>query len=56
MLFPWLKNRIEKRTRSNINNENLIQELKIEGITENNILFAIRNIADNNNNYLLNSF
>ena len=44
MLFPWLKNRIEKRTRSNINNENLIQELKIEGITENNILFAIRKV------------
>ena len=40
MLFPWKKNRIEKH----IDNEALIKELKIEGITENNILQAIKKV------------
>ena len=40
MLFPWKKNRIEKHK----DNEALIKELKIEGITENNILHAIKKV------------
>ena len=44
MLFSWQKNRIEKRLRLNRNNEALIEELKIEGITENNILSAIKKV------------
>ena len=44
MLFPWQKNRIEKRHRLNGNNEALIEELKIEGITENNVLAAIKKV------------
>jgi len=44
MLFPWQKNRIEKLLRLNKNNEALIEELKIEGITENNILCAIKKV------------
>jgi len=44
MLFPWQKNRIEKRLRLNRNNEALIEELKIEGITENNVLAAIKKV------------
>ena len=42
MLFPWQKNRI-KRLRLNGNNA-LIEELKIEGITENNVLAAIKKV------------
>ena len=44
MLFPWQKNRIKKPLRLNRNNEALIEELKIEGITENNILCAIKKV------------
>ena len=44
MLFPWQKNRIEKLLSSNRNNETLIKKLKNEGITENNILHAIRKV------------
>ena len=44
MLFPWQKNRIKKPLRLNKNNEALIKELKIEGITENNILCAIKKV------------
>ena len=44
MLFPWQKNRIKKLFRLNRNNEALIEELKIEGITENNILYAIKKV------------
>ena len=44
MLFPWQKNRIKKRLRLNRNNEALIEELKIEGITENNVLYAIKKV------------
>ena len=44
MLFPWQKNQIKKPLRLNRNNDALIEELKIEGITENNILCAIKNV------------
>ena len=44
MFFPWQKNRIEKLLRLNRNNEALIEELKTEGITENNILCAIKKV------------
>ena len=44
MLFPWQKNRINKLFRLNRNNEALIEELKIEGITENNVLCAIKKV------------
>ena len=44
MLFPWQKKRIEKPFRLNRNNETLIEELKIEGIKENNILRAIKKV------------
>ena len=44
MLFPWQKNRIEKLLRLNKNNEALIEELKIEGIVENNILCAMKKV------------
>jgi len=44
MLFPWKKKRIEKPLRLNRNNEALIEELKIEGITENNVLAAIKKV------------
>ena len=42
MLFPWQKNRT-KQLRSNKNNEELLEELKIEGITE-NVLYAIKKV------------
>ena len=44
MLFSWQKNRIEKLLRLNKNNEALIEELKIEGIVENNILCAMKKV------------
>ena len=44
MLFSWQKNRIKKLLRLNKNNEALIEELRIEGITENNVLSAIRKV------------
>ena len=44
MLFPWQKKQNEKLHRLNKNNEALIEELKIEGIAENNILCAIKKV------------
>ena len=44
MLFPWRKNQIRKSPRHNRNNEDLIEELKTEGITERNILSAIKKV------------
>ena len=44
MLFPWQKNRTKKLLKLNKNNEDLIEELKIEGIKENNILRAIKKV------------
>ena len=44
MLFPWKKKLNEKQPKLNENNETLIEELKIEGITEDNILCAIKKV------------
>ena len=44
MLFNRQKNQIRKLFRSNRNNASLIEELKIEGITEDNILCAIKKV------------
>ena len=44
MLFPWKKYQIGKPSKLNRDNETLIKELKIEGITDNNILHAINKI------------
>ena len=44
MLFPWKKNWSKKPLGLNKNNKTLIEELKIEGITENNILSAIKKV------------
>ena len=44
MLFPWQKNRIGKLFGLNKSNKALIEELKIEGITKNNILCAIKKV------------
>ena len=44
MLFSWQKNKIRKSPRLNRNNEDLIEELKIEGIAEHNILCAIKKV------------
>ena len=44
MLFNRQKNQIRKLSRSNRNNASLIKELKIEGITEDNILCAIKKV------------
>ena len=44
MLFSLQKKRVKKLLRLNRNNEALIEELKIEGITENNILCAIKKV------------
>ena len=43
MLFPWQKNRINQLI-SHRNHEELLEELKIEGITENNVLYAIKKV------------
>ena len=44
MLFSWQKYRIKERSRLNRNNESLIEKLKIEGITDMNILRAMREV------------
>jgi protein-L-isoaspartate(D-aspartate) O-methyltransferase len=44
MPLLWQKNRIKKLFGLNRNNESLIEELKIEGITENDILCAIKKV------------
>ncbi len=44
MLFSWKKNKIRKSLGLNRNNEDLIEELKIEGIAEHDILCAIKNV------------
>ena len=45
MLFTWQKNQIKKSVNFDENSNNLIEELKIEGITENNILSAIKKLC-----------
>jgi len=44
MLFTWQKNKIRKSVNFDENSKKLIEELKIEGITENNILSAIKKV------------
>ena len=44
MLFSWKKLQMRKRPTFNKNNLDLIEELKIKGITNNNILLAIRKV------------
>jgi len=44
MLFPWQKNQTRKPSILNKGNETLIEELKIEGIRDNNILYAIKKV------------
>ena len=44
MLFPWQKNRSKKLLGLNKNNKALIEELKIEGIAENNILCVMKKV------------
>jgi len=44
MLFSWKKNKIKKSAGFNRNNEDLIEELKIEGMAEHNILCAIKKV------------
>ena len=44
MLFTWQKNQIRKSVNFDENSKNLIEELKIEGITENNTLSAIKKV------------
>jgi len=41
-LFPWQKNKKEHATCKNKKNEELIQELRFEGITNEKILTAIK--------------
>ena len=45
MLFSWKKNMIKTRTFSNKNNNDLIEELKEKGITDKNILSAIKKVT-----------
>ena len=44
MLFSWQKYRINERSRLNRNNESLIEKLKIEGITDINVLRAMKKV------------
>ena len=44
MFFPWEKNREEKKIFFNKNNNDLIIELKKKGITNKNILSAIKKV------------
>ena len=43
-LFPWQKNKKEHTTCKNKKNEELIQELRFEGITDEKILSAIKKV------------
>ena len=44
MLFPWQGYKIRKKTSFNKNNTTLIKELKNEGITDNNVLLAMKKV------------
>ena len=44
MLFSWKKNWIKEKIFSKKNNNDLIQELKENGITDRNILTAIKKV------------
>ena len=44
MLFSWKANQSTNFSKFNKNNEDLVKELKYEGITDNNILLAIKKV------------
>ena len=44
MLFSWREYKIKKRSRLNRNNKSLIEKLKAEGITDINILHAMKKV------------
>ena len=44
MLFPWKKNKVKENIFFNKNNDDLIQELKENGITDKDILTAIKKV------------
>ena len=44
MLFSWKKNKVKENLFFNKNNDGLIQELKTKGITDKNILTAIKKV------------
>ena len=44
MLFPWKKNKVKKKMFANKNNDALIKELQDKGITNKNILRAIKKV------------
>ena len=44
MLFPWKKNKVKERMFANKNNDDLIKELQDKGITNKNILRAIKKV------------
>ena len=44
MLFPWKKNKVKERMFANKNNDDLIKELQDKGITNKNILSAIKKV------------
>ena len=44
MLFSWKKNRVKKRIFINKNNDDLVNELREKGITDKNILNAIKKV------------
>ena len=53
MLFSWKKNKIKENIFFNKNNDDLILELKENGITDKDILTAIKKFHEN---YLLMKF
>ena len=44
MIFPWKKNRVKERIFINKNNDDLGEELREKGITDKNILSAIKKV------------
>ena len=44
MLFSWKKNKVKENIFFNKNNDELIQELKVKGITDKDILTAIKKV------------
>ena len=44
MFFPWEKNREKEKIFFNKNNNDLVRELKEKGITNKNILSAIKKV------------
>ena len=46
MLFSWKKNSLKERIISNKNNNDLIKEIEEKGITDKNILGAIKSSTE----------